>query len=44
MYIAMLLTLTLAFPSCDVELELGNHSLEYRERTAYLCSSDWQDD
>ncbi|WP_308770033.1 hypothetical protein [uncultured Bacteroides sp.] len=44
MYIAMLLTLTLAFPSCDVELDLGNGSLEYRERTAYLCSSDWQDD
>ena len=44
MYIAMLLLVTLALPSCEVDLSLGNHTLEYRERTAYLCSSDWQDD
>ena len=43
MYIAMLLLVTLALPSCEVDLSLGNHTLEYRERTAYLCSSDWQD-
>ena len=41
---AMLVALTLAFPSCNVEMELGNNTLEYRERTAYLCSYDWQDD
>ena len=34
---AMLVALTLAFPSCNVEMELGNNTLEYRERTAYLC-------
>ena len=44
MYMAMLVALTLAFPSCNVEMELGNNTLEYRERTAYLCSYDWQDD
>ena len=44
MYIAMLLLVTFALPSCEVDLSLGNHTLEYRERTAYLCSSDWQDD
>lgn len=41
---AMLVALTFAFPSCNVEMELGNNTLEYRERTAYLCSYDWQDD
>lgn len=34
MYMAMLVALTLAFPSCNVEMELGNNTLEYRERTA----------
>ena len=29
---AMLVALTLAFPSCNVEMELGNNTLEYRER------------
>lgn len=44
MYMAILVALTLAFPSCNVEMELGNNTLEYRERTGYLCSYGWQDD
>lgn len=31
MYMAMLVALTLAFPSCNVEMELGSkHSINYK--------------
>ena len=34
MYMAMLVALTLAFPSCNVEMELGNNTAQSHKSVA----------
>lgn len=43
-YITALAVIVLSLVSCDVNIDIGRNTLDYREKTEYLCYYVWVDD